>query len=289
MACKTPLNASETPCTSGHAKRTAIKHALVHLVPMALLAFALIAPASVFGAERHPSLSSLFAPKIEARTNPLSSMTNTAFAEEVLYPSSSASSDELGNVSYAANMQPLLQGDAYPSGCEPAALAAVLRSMGFDATIEDVIGCLNIDPSFTDYVYHYAGDPSGEGSAYAPAMVQAANVYLARQESSFEAIDISGTPFDDMISLVERGYPVMAWCTIDYQEPLFSSYSIYGWSFVRNNHCVVVCGNNGDTLRIMDPLEGIIECDTETFRSLYETRGAMAMVIASTSTQLIVE
>lgn len=200
---------------------------------------------------------------------------------------------------YTENVPEVLQGDAYPSGCEPAALASVLQSTGIDASLEDMLAYLDYDPDFIDFVYHYAGDPAGSGSAWPPAMVDAANRYLADagcqadvQESGADtqaaspekaalAVNISGASFDEVDEIASAGYPVMMWTTIDMKEPEFTDYAIFGYPFVRNNHCVVVCGTsaNDATVHVMDPLEGMVERDAETFRRIYETRGRLAMMV----------
>lgn len=223
---------------------------------------------------------------------------------------------------YTPNIPELLQGSVYPSGCEPAALASVLQSMGIDASLEDALGYLSYDPDFIDFVYHYAGDPEGSGSAWPPAMVDAANRYLhdvqtvedetaitasnasgtpasdtsADDESNvstngtstssasanspspktaaLQAVNISGASFSEVEQIIAAGYPVMAWTTTSMEDPKFSDYQIFGYQFVVNNHCVVVCGMADDesTVLVMDPLEGMVE------------RGGLAMVVAPTST-----
>lgn len=94
---------------------------------------------------------------------------------------------------YASQVSAVLQGEEYPSGCEPAALACVLQSMGVDASLEDVIGYLDIDSEFIDFVYHYAGDPAGDGSAWPQAMVDTANRYLADAGYGSDEIEVETT------------------------------------------------------------------------------------------------
>lgn len=186
---------------------------------------------------------------------------------------------------YASQVSAVLQGEEYPSGCEPAALACVLQSMGVDASLEDVIGYLDIDSEFIDFVYHYAGDPAGDGSAWPQAMVDTANRYLADAEdqaASFVALNISGASFDELKAIMAAGYPVMVWTTTYMEEPEFSDYEIFGYQFVINNHCVVAYGmsNDGENVLVMDSLEGLVERDAGDFATIYEERRCLAMVIA---------
>lgn len=185
---------------------------------------------------------------------------------------------------YASQVSAVLQGEEYPSGCEPAALACVLQSMGVDASLEDVIGYLDIDSEFIDFVYHYAGDPAGDGSAWPQAMVDTANRYLADAEdqaASFVALNISGASFDELKAIMAVGYPVMVWTTTYMEEPEFSDYEIFGYQFVINNHCVVAYGmsNDGENALVMDSLEGLVERDAGDFATIYEERGCLAMAI----------
>ncbi len=189
-------------------------------------------------------------------------------------------------VKYAEHVPEVLQGDAYPSGCEPAALASVLQSMDMDASLEDVLGYLNYDPDFIDFVYHYAGDPAGSGSAWPPAMVDAANRYLdSASSANYAAININGASFSEVIDIISAGYPVMVWTTMYMEEPEFSDYTIFWYQFVVNNHCVVVCGltDNGESVQVMDPLEGIVERNATDFARIYEERGCLAMIVVPTS------
>ena len=235
---------------------------------------------------------------------------------------------------YTENVPEVLQGDAYPSGCEPAALASVLQSMGIDVSLEDMLAYLDYDPDFIDFVYHYAGDPAGSGSAWPPAMVDAANRYLddaqtaendtasaasnasgtpasdtsagdepnasangastssasanspSPKTAALQAVNISGASFSEVEQIIAAGYPVMAWTTTSMEDPEFSDYQIFGYQFVVNNHCVVVCGMADDesTVLVMDPLEGMVERDANNFARIYEERGGLAMVVAPTST-----
>lgn len=209
------------------------------------------------------------------------------FQTEMPAPRNGAPIERLASspTSFCDNVEPVLQGDAYPSGCEPAALACALSASNVPTCIEDVIGCLDTDPKFRDFVHHYAGDPAGDGAAWPPAMVDAANRYLAKAGiDSLSAADISGTSFSDVMRLTQAGYPVLVWTTVDMESPDFSNLAAFGQRFVRNNHCVVVHGQDASgNVLVMDPLEGCIARDAEAFARIYEQRGCLAMVICQTS------
>lgn len=180
----------------------------------------------------------------------------------------------------AAQARPVLQLPRYPSGCEPASVACVLQALGVNASVDDVVAALDLDPSFTDYVNRYAGDPAGVGTGYPPVMAAAAQRLLDRAHAGLKAVDLTGTPFADLAVCVENGWPVVVWTTIDLAPPLWGDAVVAGQRYVRNSHTVVLLGVDDTTVRVMDPLAGMVERDRATFAPVYEERGAQALAIA---------
>lgn len=64
---------------------------------------------------------------------------------------------------------------------------------------------------------------AGSGSAMPPAVVAAAERYLAERSSKLVATDLTGTSFTKIKSMVKRGLPVMVWSTIDAETPVYTS------------------------------------------------------------------
>lgn len=183
----------------------------------------------------------------------------------------------------ASNVGELLQMPALPAGCESVALTAVLASMGFDLGLTDIVDrYLSVDPTGADFVTSFAGDPYYSGGALPPALVSAANAYLADQgerAGNLRARDITGASFDDLRALSDDGFPVLVWTTMYMTDPEFSGDMRDGWAWYYNEHCVVVYGFEGSDVLVSDPLEGLVRRDASEFRRLYEACGSMAAYI----------
>lgn len=179
----------------------------------------------------------------------------------------------------AAHAKPVLQLPRYPSGCEPASVACVLQALGVDVSLDDVVAALDRDPSFTDYVNRYAGNPADVGTGYPPVMAKAAQRLIDRAPSRLKAVDLTGTPFDELAACVRNGWPVVVWTTIDLAPPQWEDAVVEGQPYARNSHTVVLLRADDATVRVMDPLEGMVERDRATFEHIYEARGAQAMAV----------
>lgn len=173
-----------------------------------------------------------------------------------------------------------------PTGCESVALTNALLSFGFDlekTTIADAW----LPLSDSTFVSAFLGDPySTDGhSCMAPAIASTASAYLAAQESSLQAFDITGSSLEDVLAEVEAGHPVIAWCTIDLADP-GTAYQVARegdrtYRLYANSHCVVVSGYDLDAglVLVSDSLAGQVSYDLQLFASRYYELGAQAVVI----------
>lgn len=174
----------------------------------------------------------------------------------------------------------LLQHPDLPAGCETVSLAITLRSYGFAADPVDLVErFLPVDDSGADFVDRFAGDPYVAGSAYPPAIAEAANGYLGEQGSDVRAHDLTGSTFDELLSLVQDGKPVLVWTTMRYEDPLFTGKTFQDRAWYANEHCVVLYGIEGGEVLVSDPLEGLAARDAQRFQDLYETCGSMALAL----------
>lgn len=181
----------------------------------------------------------------------------------------------------AGHVEELLQLPEFPSGCESASLAIVLRSFGFDTSIAELVdGYFSYDDSW-EHAELYQGDPRGSGSAMPPAVVAAAERYLSERSSKLVATDLTGTSFTKIKSMVKRGLPVMVWSTIDAETPVYTSLrtDVEGYPWYRNFHCVVLYGVDGNDALVSDPLEGLVRRDLAWFTILHRACGLMAASI----------
>lgn len=119
---------------------------------------------------------------------------------------------------------PLYQNPEFPSGCEAFSLAMCLRSMGYSGEPSALIDTyMPTDPTWSDFVNHFAGDARSSGSAMPPAVVACVDAYATAVDAPLHGVELTGCSFDEIAAVVERGYPVLTWITTDFESPRFST------------------------------------------------------------------
>ncbi len=189
----------------------------------------------------------------------------------------------------------ILQKPELPNGCEITALASILNYYNYPIDKETLSDdYLPMSPFYRKDGKLYGADPDIAFSGnprdphgwfvYAPPTVKAGNDYLATISSSHEVKDITGATQSEIMQYVEAGIPVGIWATRDLS---LANYG-YGWYLegsdtyfeaAINLHCMVIYGFKGDELYVMDPLEGNMLYDIESFFASYESLGSRAMVV----------
>ena len=183
------------------------------------------------------------------------------------------------------DVEELLQYPELPTGCESVALTAVLRYHGFD--LEKTFFAENYLSISDDAMYGYMGDPHDDDGAgvFPPALADDANAFFRDQRSDFTAVTIMGTELEDLYKLVDAGYPVLVWTTMFFTEPQLEDYGYFyedeAYLWYNNEHCVALIGYDMDegTVTLCDPLSGIVDCDAEEFRYIYDMIGQMSMTV----------
>ena len=183
-----------------------------------------------------------------------------------------------------------------PNGCEATALTMLLQYYGFAADKISVAYDYIPRSNFTytwfstygpDPASAYAGDPALFGFyCLAPAVAEGANRYLAEQDSTLRAVDISGADGYVLRRSIAQGRPVVVWATIGFEPVVYSDYSwrLYSDSSVyhpyKNLHCLVVCGYDADYFYIRDPLYGALQIECGTFLLRYAEMERRAVVLS---------
>ena len=117
-------------------------------------------------------------------------------------------------------------------------------------------------------------------------MAEGANRYLAEQDSTLRAVDISGADGYVLRRSIAQGRPVVVWATIGFEPLVYSDYSwrLYSDSSVyhpyKNLHCLVVCGYDADYFYIRDPLYGALQIECGTFLLRYAEMERRAVVLS---------
>lgn len=184
-----------------------------------------------------------------------------------------------------------------PTGCEVTSLTMVLSYLGFDADKVDIARDylekqeLDTDSEGRllgpDYRHVFAGDPENDESfgCLAPCLVSAARSYLEDQGADMYPVDLTGKDFDELFEFVDHDIPVILWSTLGLAAPEYN----LKWitpdeeevTWPTNEHCTVLTGYSKDenTVRIHDPINGVIQLNLEAVRERYDQLGKNAAVI----------
>lgn len=183
----------------------------------------------------------------------------------------------------------IAQNPELPTGCEITSLTMVLNYLGYNVSktymADNYLDRLEtFDGSFYDY---YIGNPyeSASWGCFAPAITRSASRFLADNNSSLKAHNISGAPLQTLFDEISDGNPVIVWSTSKWGTP--TTYSsirlndniVFNWP--SNEHCVVLTGFNleKNTVFIADPLSDIVERDLTEFAAAYSAYYRQAVVI----------
>ena len=179
---------------------------------------------------------------------------------------------------YTAKPKVVYQHPELESGCEIAALTSALQAVGFNVTATEIADeYLVVDG---DYEYGYLASPYTDyGGGFPPGIKKAANAYLRARHSAFRAHDLTGTSFDGLTAIVDAGYPVLVWTTLENTEPNYDAELGAIDSWYVNEHCVTMYALGNGTARVADPLKGLVEVSARELASAYEQCGRMALYI----------
>jgi len=207
-------------------------------------------------------------------------------------------SDDGDRISHLIDNMPLIeQLPELPTGCEVTSLTMTLKYLGLDVNKTEMANKYLIREALyrdsanklhgPDFRYIFAGSPSDSNSygCMAPCIVSTAKKYLDEKKADMSPIDLSGTVLDDLFDFIDQDIPVIIWSTMGLAAPEYkSSWIIPDGTEVtwpKNEHCVVMTGYdiNANTVRIHDPVNGVIILNTDAVRERYEQLGSNAVVI----------
>lgn len=185
--------------------------------------------------------------------------------------------ERLSQAEFTDHVAEKIQFGVMDGGCEIVSLGIALESMGIDADLDSIVrDYLDLNGS---YATGYSGSPYSVGAGYPAGIVEAANEYLGELSSTYSAHDLTGSSFDDLKQIVERGYPVLVWTTMGCAEPHFTGITDHKVEWYSNEHCVVMYGFDGPSVLASDPIDGLVERDEKRFRHVYDACGNMALAI----------
>ena len=191
----------------------------------------------------------------------------------------------------------IYQNPELPNGCEITSLAILLDWAGYPIDKVELSNTYLPKQGFyrSDEVLHgadpnqaYAGDPSSSSSGwycFEGPILEAANAYLAGQNTTQRAAPLSGTTREELENYMKDGIPLAAWVTLDYSAPRSRESS--GWILpdgaeyvpYTNLHCVVLAGWDGDDYRIANPIDGWQTVSPGKFWECFDAMGRRAVAV----------
>ena len=186
-------------------------------------------------------------------------------------------------------VEAVLQEPELPTGCEITALTELLGFYGFSANKSQMADIFM--PNDPDGYYTmndaYLGNPhldNGFG-CNAPVIVRTANDLFDYIKSDWYAVDLTGSPIEEIYYQIEQGRPAIVWTTIR-QVEIAKEYQFRlgcGEDFWFNGmqHCVVLYGYDYDEKKVSvaDPLAGDQKYDMERFERIYASMDKQAVIL----------
>ena len=180
-----------------------------------------------------------------------------------------------------ARVEAIQQLPEYPSGDEFAAAASFLNAYGYDATIENLIPCMNY--SEDNFIEAYVGDATTDtGYCFAGSLVICMNNYLVQKNEYVLTVNKSGISWEEFKNYINSGQPMIVWFTNDYNSPRFTdiTYNNY-FTMYENAHCVVVYGIENGIVAFADSLNenngGKVGIPEDEFRQIWEACGSQCI------------
>lgn len=185
-----------------------------------------------------------------------------------------------------------------PTGCEVTSLTMVMNYYGIEtdkmSIARDFLVKGELDPdSYStlhgpDFRYVFAGSPDNDTSfgCLAPCLVTTAQRYIDyRGASDLYPADLTGTAFDELFDFIDHDIPVIIWSTMGLAAPEYKlSWTTWDGDEVTwptNEHCVVMTAYDTDSnsVRIHDPVNGVISLNMDAVRERYEQLGSNAAAV----------
>ena len=192
----------------------------------------------------------------------------------------------------------------FKAGCETYACTMMLQTLGYDMDEYRFLeNYLEIHPVYygddgnrygPDMYSGQAGDIYGGWGVYSPAMAKYINHYFDDIGETKRAVALEGVPLRELCEkYVANDTPVMVWATTWLMEPYEKDSWIVDYvdenakyeigdtfTWLQNEHCMVLVGYDDENYYLMDSCAGeISEFDRETTEERYSQIGMQAIVV----------
>lgn len=188
----------------------------------------------------------------------------------------------------------------YPTGCEAASCCMLLKYYGFSITLDQMVSIIprknlykkNGKTYGPDINEMFVGDPRctytsstpGYG-VFSPAVTKALQKAIDQRSGGYTAVKISGCTFDELLSKVSDGHPVIVWATYKMKKPT----QVNAWyiestgkyfEYPRGTHVMILSGYSKDSVTTVDPYgNGVLEFSRDLFEDRWELLGRQAIIL----------
>ncbi len=187
----------------------------------------------------------------------------------------------------------------YPTGCEAASCASLLRYYGYSITLDQMVDAI---PRMSIYVKdgkrwgpdineYFVGNPRGGYTsadpgygAFSPCVTKSLQRAIDERGGKHKAVMLTGCSFSELLSEISQGRPAIVWATYMMQIPkTVNSWYIIGtgkyFEYPRGTHVMVVNGYSDGRIYIVDPYKGQVDFSISIFEDRWELLGRQAIVI----------
>ena len=189
----------------------------------------------------------------------------------------------------AIDITPINQDPEMPNGCEVVSLVTVLNFHGFEVDKlefnEKYIPHGTVGKVAPDM--YYVGDPTigkpGTGfGCLAPVITRAANAFFKDENADYYAVNLTGTPLEELCEYVASGIPVIIWSTLEMRKsPITATWNINGtkYTWLTYSHCTVLSGYTNTHYIFADPKYGIKAYSKDKTDAAYHAQYMQAVAI----------
>ena len=191
----------------------------------------------------------------------------------------------------------------YPTGCEAASCAMLLRYYGYNFTTANMVSIIpreniryiNGYPVGPDINEKFVGDPTctytSENPGYgvfSPAVTKALQYAVDYVGGDETAVCITGCSYNELLGYLADGYPVIVWSTYNMNVPT----TVNEWyidrgngkyeyfSYPRGTHVTVLCGYDGSKVYMMDPYDNAcLSFSSSTFKARWDLLGNQGVIL----------
>lgn len=186
---------------------------------------------------------------------------------------------------YQLHVPYLSQYPELPTGCEVTSLTMLLNYLGSSIDKTTLVDDYLVYGE--SFVVSYLGNPYEDGAGiYPPGIVLTVERFASQNNAELTAVDLTGTSLDDLLKLIENGYPVMIWATLrmeypSFDEGVYEEYDGIYYPWYLNEHCILLTGYNtkDSTVSISDPIYGEYTCDMDYFEQIYNEIGQFSLTV----------